>query len=384
MKVLSKLLLAIVLLPLTLAWGELFTRFLLPQSVDTILDILVPDAEMGYIYQPKSKSHERGRGYDVPFEINSLGLRDREYSPAASDAFRVLLVGDSFAVSHGESLQHSLPAQLERALEAEIAREGGGQSIEVINAANAGYTPYNYWKSYRRWGLVFKPKMIVVALFTGNDYVCEQPDVRFLVRDGLVQARYREGETPRLRRKSPLYTLRKMLARNSELYVLFRNYFYYNERIDRLRHGKGRIDSGALEELLPFVVPQPDQVARGWSRASDYLARLQADCAADSVGVIVLRVPVKLEVDGARREQCARIAAARGCGLDPGQPGEAIAALCLERGLPLFDPLVAIKARHAVEPCYFTYDDHWNRRGIEAAAVATASEWHALRLPPFK
>jgi hypothetical protein len=383
MKQSLKILLALILLPLALLWGELFTRVLLPQNVDTILDILVPDAELGYVYQPRAKSRERGRDYDVPFEINSLGLRDREYVPEPSDAFRVLLVGDSFAVSHGESLQHSLPAQLERALQTELSLAGDCAHVEVINAANAGYTPYNYWKSYRRWGPVLRPQMVVVALFTGNDYISEAPDVRFVVRDGLVQARYREGETPKLRRKSALYNLRKFLARNSELYVLFRNYLYYNEQVDRLLRRGGGGDVVALEQLRPFLHPEPETVTKGWARAADYLARLQADCTADSVGLLVLRVPVRLEVDEVRRAQMAQIAAAQGARIALDQPAQAIADFCRTQDLPLIDPLAAIQAQHAEAPCFFTYDDHWNRLGMQAAATFAAREWRALGLPPF-
>ena len=98
------------LAPLALLWGELFTRTLLPQSVDTMLDILVPDQELGYIYEPGALVQYRGREYDVPFQVNRFGMRDRDVDPSDDGVFRVLLTGDSFAVSAGESLQHGLDA----------------------------------------------------------------------------------------------------------------------------------------------------------------------------------------------------------------------------------------------------------------------------------
>jgi hypothetical protein len=380
---LSRIALLMLLAPVALLWGEGFTRALLPQNVDTVLDILVPDAELGYIYEPGALRHERGREYDVPFNINSFGLRDRERDTDKNGCIRVLLVGDSFSVSHGESLQHSLPAQVERALTAELARTDPTRRVEVINAANAGYTPYHYWKSYRRWGPIFHPDLVLVGLFTGNDYVSEDPEVRFLIRDGLVAARYREGEQPRPRRKSALFKLRKILARNSQFYVLLRNYFYYNETVERLLGRQGGTEGVTLEQLQPFLDPEPERVSQGWRKTADYLARLKQDCQEDGVAVAVLRIPVKMEVDEERRSQMRTRAEGQGASLDLEQPARRVAALCLELNLPLVDPLASIRQLHEREPAYFSFDDHWNRAGIEAAAQDVAARFRAQGLPPF-
>jgi len=79
-------------------------------------------------------------------------------------------------------------------------------------------------------------------------------------------------------------------------------------------------------------------VSVGWRRTGDYLARLEADCAAAKVAH-----------------------------LDPDRPAAAIADLSQEMGLPLIGPLPAIQARHAERSCSFAYDDHRNREGIDVA-----------------
>lgn len=380
---LSRIALMIVVAVPALLWGEFFTRTLLPQNVDTVLDILVPDAELGYIYEPGAQRHERGREYDVPFFINSLGMRDRARDFTEDGRLRVLLVGDSFSVSHGESLQHSLPAQVERALMDELRSSHPERRVEVINAANAGYTPYHYWKSYRRWGPLVRPDLVIVGLFTGNDYVSEDPDVRFLVRDGLVAARYKEGEAPQPRRRSVLFKLRKILARNSQLYVLLRNYIYYSETVEILLGRRGGNEGVMLEQLQPFLDPEPERVELGWAKTGEYLARLKSDCEEDGVPVAVLRIPVKLEVDAVRQAQMKARAAGQGASLDPEQPARRIAALCEALGLPLIDPLEEISRVHEREPAYFAYDDHWNRTGIRAAALELAARLREQGLQPF-
>lgn len=371
------------LAPLALLWGELFTRTLLPQSVDTMLDILVPDQELGYIYEPGALVQYRGREYDVPFQVNRFGMRDRDVDPSDDGVFRVLLTGDSFAVSAGESLQHGLDAQLERALQAEMDAIGGTQRVEVINASNGGYTPYHYWKSFRRWDPVFNPELMMVALFTGNDYISEDPDVRFLIEDGLVRARYKEGETPRVNQRSVIFKVRKMLARNSHLYVLMRNYFYYNEKVGQIL-GRNKGESGVgLEQLQPFLEPEPERVREGWAKTADYLRRLKEECDEAGLPLVVLRVPAKLEVDDPYFDRLTALAEAEGSHLDRDQGGQVVAEICEALDLPVIDPRAAIREEHVDSACYFVHDNHWNRRGTAATVGEIVEELREVRLPPF-
>jgi len=87
-----------ILTPLFLLWGELFTRMLLPQNVDSKMNIFASDPSIGIIYKPNASTYEKGREYNALYRINGLGLRDREYGPKRKSIFRVLLLGDSFSV----------------------------------------------------------------------------------------------------------------------------------------------------------------------------------------------------------------------------------------------------------------------------------------------
>ena len=106
--------------PFVLLWGEMFTRVLIPQNVDSRMDIFTSDPVIGFIYKPYAKTYEKGKEYNAPYRINSLGLRDREYAAKEKGTFRALLLGDSFSVSHGLPIENSLSRQIERALQ-EIA-----------------------------------------------------------------------------------------------------------------------------------------------------------------------------------------------------------------------------------------------------------------------
>ena len=76
----------------------------------------------------------------APYYINSLGLRDREYGPKKEGVFRILLLGDSFSVSHGLPIEESLSRQMEKTLQEIADKEGKTIKFEVVNGA-VGDTP---------------------------------------------------------------------------------------------------------------------------------------------------------------------------------------------------------------------------------------------------
>ena len=95
---------------------------------------------------------------------NSLGLRmDGEPSPRPPD-LRVLIAGDS----HVDGVcfnREGYPALLEAAL----AAERPGETVEVVNAACGGYSFYHYLGTLERL-LSLSPDVFVVTVYGGNDF----------------------------------------------------------------------------------------------------------------------------------------------------------------------------------------------------------------------
>lgn len=351
---------------------EALTRALMPQSRDTVLEILAPDETVGYIYEPGARAVERARDYDVDFRINALGLRDREYAAAVDDAYRVLLVGNSFCVSHGLEIEDSMSRALERALRERFEAVGDARTVEVVNTCNGGYNPYNYWKSYGRWAPVFRPDAVVVGFLTSRDHRCDPPDVRFLVVDGLIRSRYREGEEPKIYRPNPATLVRKFLARSSDLYVLLRNYFYYNDRLQRIIGGVlGR--DGSTRTVDPYRTTPTEAVESGRRQAFDYLARLRAETARDGVPLLILGIPVKGDVLDDAWSVVADEAAALAVPVDRRKPFRELAGWCGTATVPFVDLRPALRA--AGPAGYFDHDNHWNAEGVAAAARVVAGEW---------
>jgi hypothetical protein len=108
---------------------------------------------------PNAKGRHKTLEYDVEYQINSLGLRDREYSlPKPPGTFRILMVGDSFTEGVGVSAKETFSKQLEERLR----DRPGPMKFEVINAGVASYSPLLEYLYLKEQGLRLQPDLVVL------------------------------------------------------------------------------------------------------------------------------------------------------------------------------------------------------------------------------
>jgi lysophospholipase L1-like esterase len=101
-----------------------------------------------------------------PFVTDSRGLRDRAYAVAKPpNTFRVAVLGDSFTMGSGVSLEETYHAFLEARLE----REAPGRRYEFINFGVSGYYLSQYLAVLRHKALAYDPDLVLVGFFAGND-----------------------------------------------------------------------------------------------------------------------------------------------------------------------------------------------------------------------
>jgi hypothetical protein len=364
-------------LVVALFWAELYTRVLLPQSVDSVVDIQEVDPVLGFSFIPNSSARSRDRSHDIEFNINSLGFRNCEIDVEKKDNFRVLLFGNSFAVSHGCEMEESLCASFERALGDEFAGELGGRKIEVINASNFGYRTFNYWRGYQKWVDILKPDVVIVSIVPSRDYITFNEDVNFIVQDGLVVGRYRAGKKPVASKLAVLNKVRKKLARNSEFYVLCRNYIYYNEKISKLIAGK---DKGASIMLASYKTPLTSKVKSGWEKSFEYISKIKEAADNDSIPLSVMLIPGKIEInenyfhgmlnDSTEVDK-----------YDLEQPNRYLKEFCSSQKITMLNPHSDMMIASKTSSVYFEFNPHWNSHGIKIAARSMAKQWRKLGLP---
>jgi lysophospholipase L1-like esterase len=171
---------------------------------------------LGWSHTPGRQSGFIHRDFSVEVSINSLGLRDSEYTlERTGSKRRMLVIGDSFGWGFGVSCHERFSEIL----------EADHPDWEVINASVAGYSTDQQLLYLRESGLALTPD-IVLLLVCGNDFdentrreVCWYGKPRFTL----------EGETLRLQNTPvPRGNYKQRFNRYffNRTYILSRAYYY--------------------------------------------------------------------------------------------------------------------------------------------------------------
>jgi len=118
------------------------------------------DPTLGWKNVPNRTATTRGHR----LSINSLGLRDREYSyekPAGTR--RILVLGDSFTWGYGVSDEEVFTEVLERRLQSQ------GRNWQVINTGVSGWGTGQQYLFLKSEGLRYQPDVVVLAFYLIND-----------------------------------------------------------------------------------------------------------------------------------------------------------------------------------------------------------------------
>ena len=131
----------------------------------------VPDPRTGWSLQPGANGRwfNPQMEYDVDVTINSDGLRDvqRATLDKPADAFRILLLGDSYVEGLRVPLEQTFAKVLEQQLN---ARAAAGQRFEVVPAGVSGWGTDQELLWLREHGAAYQPDLVLLAFFPGNDF----------------------------------------------------------------------------------------------------------------------------------------------------------------------------------------------------------------------
>lgn len=110
-------------------------------------------------------AHPRGENISFHINISSLGIRDREYGPKRENEFRVLHVGDSFAMGHALEKEDTI----DRLLEERVADATDAFELSVVNMACSGYGPWQEAQWLEESGDRFEPDAVLLGITMAND-----------------------------------------------------------------------------------------------------------------------------------------------------------------------------------------------------------------------
>jgi hypothetical protein len=189
--VLKKLALVLFSLLVVALLLEIFLRVLFYHSLDFSMEMWkyavamkrsVPDPKLSFVHEPNS--HGFFMGQDV--RINSLGLRDREFSlEKPPGTYRILMLGDSTTFGWGVSLDDTAAKILEKELNEQPPP--GYQRFEVINAGTGNYDTVQEVELYKTRGRELHPDMVILVYFINDpEPVPRQRNILLIDRSYLI------------------------------------------------------------------------------------------------------------------------------------------------------------------------------------------------------
>ena len=167
MRELSKILLALLIsLVFMIVLGEVGTRVY--TAAFTLYDIEMSryasalkisssNPKIGHVHRPNSSAHLM----DVDVQINSDGLRDRDYPVARSEQHRIVVLGDSLTFAWGVEQADSFANLLEKSL-------SRVRPTEVINFGTGNYNTEQQVNLFLEKGLKYAPDQVVIFWFIND------------------------------------------------------------------------------------------------------------------------------------------------------------------------------------------------------------------------
>jgi lysophospholipase L1-like esterase len=368
-----------------------------------------PHPYMGWFHIPNGGGlwySEYGE-YQADVHINARGLRDREIGyDNPQDAYRILVLGDSYAEGLHVTLEETFAKQLESRL------EGGDRPVEVINGGVSGWGTDQEAIFYAVEGFRYEPDLVLLLLFTRNDILnnygpletarveaIQKPFFRLEGNELVVPSFPFEPPPGKGSPPPPLLDLGDWLRARSASYRLITPYL---RNIPSTRRALGPLGllggvgvALADEPDLPvtfevYRTPPSEEWEQAWALTAALIRRLDEEVQSRDarLGVIIVNAPEQVydkrwtaaskamgPTNGVSRGPTdgASWGSTDGVGWDPKAPNRRLAAILDEAGVPYLDLLPAFReaaTQPETPPLYFRFDFHWTPDGHALAAQA--------------
>jgi hypothetical protein len=306
--------------------------------------------------------------------LNSRGFRTPEHSEEKGEAFRIVVLGDSFAfgangVPYGTLWHQVTGAALE---------EAGGRAVEVINLGIPGVGPRFALRLWELEAERLDPDLVVLGFFVGNDLTDEGDEpLESTLGGGLAQ----RSVTVRL--------LRNALRRHRGLAMPPAAAEAPTAAGDAGRGGEELpLTAGGFDPETPFLTeeaylgmeegrllaiagPDTGRFQRLIAGANLLLERLARQVEASGARFVVVLIPDEGQVD---RELARRIARRSGFSLDLDRPQRHLVPWLEDRRIPHLDLLPLFRREHEAggPPLYRFQDTHWSVEGNRLAGERLA------------
>lgn len=348
--------------------------------------LFMPDPQTGYRLRPGAETRFVTNEFTTDIAINPQGVRDRPIGPKAPGERRIVILGDSLVMAVQVPLAQTFGKLLEQRLNAAPASGGGagagaGTTAEagagaaaaaaaphyrVINAGVQGYGPVEELLFYRNIVSRFDPDLVLLAVFVGND-ASEALGSAWRLSASTHDDPPAEGTVTGLRR----------LARSSMVLQIARM---------RLQVATERVGARVPERpLKAYLEERSDEIDRGLEVARQCVAQIASLANGQGARVGLVLMPARLQVDDADYGRLAQMTREAGGVMVRDAATTRFREALAPLGLPMLDPLPAMRRTLPGPDLFFQSTVHLTPRGHEVMADALDTflrEQHLLASTP--
>jgi hypothetical protein len=268
--------------------------------------------------------------------------------------FRILGIGDSFSeFFKGEKLNyHDI-------LEKQLNKVNNPKKYEVVNTGISNTGPGYYWNTLEKYGDSFKPDLVLIEFFIGNDFLEMNFDIK---RIGLYI-------------NEPVHPKWGLLT-----YLRYKNLWLYQFARarwiawwDSLRKGEGTFSEKAFlrierARLDIFEKSQKEKFNKLWNRDSAVLSKIINWCNQRNVALVIVIIPDQLQIDQKLRQTLLKKFNLPENSIDLYYPNRLLINYLEERKVHYLDLTKPMQEAAKATTLYLIRDTHWNYAGHELAA----------------
>ena len=355
--------------------AEVTLRFLYhPENLGTVIRF---DRNLGWNLKPNSylRSVDNELGLDYRIRVNSLEMREREFSSVKKHGTkRILVIGDSIVFGTGVNADLRFSSFIDRAL---------GDETEVLNAGVCGWGTDQELIYYESVGRHLGPDIVVLTVTMANDVINNMLDHLFL--GTAPKPRFMlEGDSLSLAEiqlippGAPVHHRIRNLLKHSRLLVFVKRRIEMVARRhavcdDRSRRPSGFDKEGLERNYSHWSVYEKSYGSRfeeSWQITEALIERFALLCKQNGIELIVFAFPLKIEVDDLWRRELIRHYEIDSTRFDFRKPYRRLAAFCQSRGLEFIYPIDEFRNASKRRSLYFQKDSHPNLYGNAVAAQA--------------
>lgn len=329
--------------------------------------LFMPDPQTGYRLRPGAETRFVTNEFTTDIAINPQGVRDRPIGPKAPGERRIVILGDSLVMAVQVPLDETFGKRLERRLNAELAASASASRsasatasakaepapthYRVINAGVQGYGPVEELLFYKNVVSTFDPDLVLLTVFVGND-ASEALGSAWRLSTSTHDDPPAEGTVTRLRR----------LARSSMVLQMARM---------RLQVATERVGARVPERpLKAYLEERSDEIDRGLEVARQCVQQIEALAAGQGARVGLVLMPARLQVDDADYGRLAQMTREAGGVMVRDAATTRFHEALAPLGLPMLDPLPAMRKMLPGPDLFFQSTVHLTPRGHEVMAEA--------------